>query len=118
MHKIYPIAEKVKSRSEITVTVDGEELGLYDAKVLYPPFKFVKYAPYGIFEYEGEAEIVITTPFVLTQVDIRPKSRPIDFTFDAHTVRFTLTEQAGFSPAKILFSSIMKSLPATTRAYP
>ncbi len=97
MHTIFPICDELKSKSGITVTVNGDTLGLYDASVLYPPFKFLKYAPYGIFDFEGEAEITVTVPFELTQVDIRPKSKKIDFTHDAHNVRFTLKEPAKLS---------------------
>ncbi len=97
MVKIYPVPDEVKSQSEIRLAVNGQDVALYDAKVLYPPFKFVKKAPYGIFEFTDSVDVEVNVPFELSTVDIRPKSKNIDFTFDKHTVKFTLNEPVKIS---------------------
>ncbi len=95
--RIYEVPQGLESKSGYAVTVNGRPLGLYDAKVLFPPFQYVKRAPFGLFDFEGEAVIEITPPVEVRQVDIRPKSRKIPFELREGKIRIVLTRPEKFS---------------------
>jgi hypothetical protein len=83
----YPATEGVEPSSDYTISVSGREVFVYDSPA----------ASYAMFDFEGEIEVVISTPRVVKWVDVRPKRLGIRPLYDDHSIRITLDHPCNLS---------------------
>lgn len=87
---MYDLPKNFISDSDYSVKVDGKELFLYKTKVSFPPYRKVKYVPFGYFDFEGSVSVKIKSPVKIESVDIRPKVLEINASFDDYSITFEL----------------------------
>jgi len=96
----HPVPDNVILEKDYIVRVravgeeDFVELSTYRVKV---DMHDVQNASMAYFDFEGEAEVEISGPWYIYQVDIRPLSLSIPYNCDTKILRFTIDKPANLS---------------------
>jgi hypothetical protein len=96
----HPVPDNVILEKDYKVRVravgeeDFVELSTYRVKV---DMHDVQNASMAYFDFEGEAEVEISGPWYIYQVDIRPLSLSIPYSCDTKILRFTINKPANLS---------------------
>jgi len=83
----YPPTTGVEPSADYAVSVSGREVFVYDSPIV----------SYAMFDFEGQVEVVISTPRVVKWVDVRPRRLDIHPGYDDHTIHMTLDRPCNLS---------------------
>ena len=81
-----------KKNNLYRVCVNHQEIRLYDANVLYPPYGEVKQVPYGIVGISEAVSVTIEASFDVQKVEIQPVSLGFSQIVQNNTVTFCVTK--------------------------